>query len=375
MLTQSLHFLAEMPVWLYVPAGFLIAFLITYAGIPTIVSVSKENCLFAMPNTRDSHFVPIPYLGGIALFAGMISGTVLSYGNLFGRELNYLFVGMMLLFFIGVKDDIVGISALRKMVLQMISSLIIIVLADIRITSFYGFLGINNIPYLVSVPFTLFVFTLIINGINLIDGIDGLAASVGAVISITFGYWFLKAGLISYSVLSFSLTGSLIAFLRFNLFSKRNKIFLGDTGSLVLGITIAAIAVKFLQFNILCTGDAKIHSAPAVAFGVLIYPLFDTLRVFTLRISQGKSPFSADRQHIHHRFISSGYSHIKSVIIILYFNIMMIIISFTLQILSNAALIMIQLLMIAAFVGLTSLRYKQKKVINIMVPTDLPWNS
>lgn len=145
----------------------------------------------------------------------------------------------------------------------------------------------------------------------------------------------------SYSVLSFALTGALIAFLRFNLFSTRNKIFLGDTGSLVMGITISIIAVKFLQANLLTTGHIHIHSAPAVVFGILIYPLFDTLRVFSLRVMQGKSPFSADRQHIHHRFIGAGYSHIMTSAIILYFNVVLIIVSFTLQDLNNLILIMI----------------------------------
>jgi UDP-GlcNAc:undecaprenyl-phosphate/decaprenyl-phosphate GlcNAc-1-phosphate transferase len=375
MFTQSFHFLASLPAWSYVLAGFVIAFIVTYTGIPTIVSVSKQNCLFAMPNNRDSHFIPIPYLGGIAVFTGTISGTALSYGHLFGHELGYLIVGIMLLFFIGLMDDIVGISPLKKMLVQIISSLLIIIMADIRITSFYGLLGINNLPYAVSVIFSLFVFTLIINGINLIDGIDGLAASVGSIISITFGYWFYHAGLFSYTVLCFSMTGSLIAFLRFNVFSKRNKIFLGDTGSLVIGIIIAVIAIKFLQFNVFCVNSIKIHSAPAVTFGVLIYPLFDTLRVFILRISQGKSPFSADRQHIHHRLLSSGYSHLKSVLIIIYFNVIMIITSFTLQFFGNALLILIQLGLVAGFVALTSLRYKQKRVINIMVPLETPWNS
>lgn len=368
MLTQNFYVLDSMPGWFIVSTGFILSFAITFAGIPSIVAISRAKRLYDLPNSRDSHFVPTPLLGGVAVYAGIISGTVLCHGHFLGCELNYIALGTTLLLFIGLKDDLLGIAPMKKMVVQIMSSLIIICLGDIRVTGFYGFMGIENLPYLVSILFSLFVFTLIINAINLIDGIDGLASAVSIVISMTLGFWFLKAELLTYSVLSFTLAGSLAAFLRFNVFSKSNKIFLGDTGSLVTGIIIAVISVRFLQSNVNVTGPAHIQSAPAVIFGILIFPLFDTLRVFLLRVSQGKSPFSADHQHIHHRLLNSGYTHLQATFTIVVFNILVIVASLILQNRGNILLIILQMILAVVFLRFTSFKIRKKATIAKMIP-------
>ena len=246
------------------------------------------------------------------------------------------------------------------MIVQIMSSLIIIVMGDIHITSFYGILGINTLPYLISIPFTLFVFTLIINAVNLIDGIDGLASAVGIIISVTLGLWFLGANIISYSVLSFALAGSLIAFIRFNVFSKRNKIFLGDTGSLVIGMIVAVIAVRFLQFDTVVKGPFHLQCAPAIITGILIYPLYDTLRVFILRVSQGRSPFSADHQHIHHRLLKSGYTHRRSTFIVASFNIIVITLTLIFKNHGFYLLLLLQATLATVFLKFTSINFQKK---------------
>lgn len=359
---QNFHFLDSMPDWLIVNVGFISSFIITFSGIPSIVAISRAKHLYDLPNSRDSHYIPTPLLGGVAVYAGVISGTILSYGHFLGTELYYIVLGTTLLLFIGLKDDLLGMAPIKKMIVQIMSSLIIIIFGDIRVTSCYGFLGIDSLPYLASILFTLFVFTLIINAINLIDGIDGLASGISIVISSTLGSWFLIVGYVSYSVLSFTLAGSLAAFLRFNLFSKQNKIFLGDTGSLVIGIIISVISVRFLQTNVNITGSAHIQSAPAVVFGILIFPLFDTLRVFLLRVSQGKSPFSADHQHIHHCLLNSGYTHIQATFTIIIFNISVIGISFVLHDLGNILLILLQMSLAIIFLLFTSVKLKKRAV-------------
>ena len=315
------------PAWSFVAAGFLLSLIITWRAIPTIVTIAHQKELNGKPNGRSSHKNSTPLLGGMAVFAGFILSTVVIAGVGFVHELKYIIAGLIILLFIGLKDDILVIDPKKKLMAEIFASLIIIVLGDIRIENFHHFAGIDGISYIASIIFTLFVFIVIINGFNLIDGIDGLASGVGIITSLTFGIWFWIAGHIPYVVLCFSLTGSLIGFFRFNVFSKKNKIFLGDNGSMIIGLAMAVITVRFLQYEVNASGLAVIPSAASVAFCVMIVPLFDTLRVFTLRVVNGKSPFKADLQHIHHKLLDLGNSHLKATLIILSANILFIIIA------------------------------------------------
>ncbi len=313
------------PAWSLVLTGTLLAFFITWKSIPSIVEVAKAKGLDGKPNNRSSHKSNIPLLGGVAVFAGVILTTVVIAGVGFVHELKYIIAGLIILFFLGVKDDIMIIDPKKKLIGQVLASLIIIMLGDIRISNFHGFEGINEVSYVVSVVFTLFVFVVVINGFNLIDGIDGLSSGVGIVTSITFGIWFWISGHIPYVVFSFSLAASLTAFFYYNVFSKTHKIFLGDTGSMIIGMAMSVIVVRFLQFEVNASGVAIAPATTAVAIGILIVPLFDTIRVFLLRLAKGTSPFKADRQHVHHRLIDLGNSHLKATSIILGSNIFFIV--------------------------------------------------
>lgn len=258
-------------------------------------------------------------------------------------QLIYLFAGLVMVFFVGIKDDILILDPRKKMAAQIIATIIVSVPADIRITHFYGLLGITEVPYLVSVLVTVFVMVLIINGFNLIDGIDGLSSGTGFLATSIFGIWFWVCGNNAFSILSFAFAGALCGFFWYNNFSQKNKIFLGDTGSLIIGFIVAVLTVKFLQLNIFAEGPLNILSAPAFAVSVLIIPLFDTLRVFTLRISQGKSPFVADRQHIHHMFLRSGFSHLQATAILLIVNIAFVIVGYLLRKVGNLRLLLFSL--------------------------------
>lgn len=312
------------PAWLLIAAGFILSLVITYTAIPTIVSVAKARGLNGKSTDRSSHHGDVPLLGGVAVFAGLILSTVVIAGVGFVHELKFIIAGLIVMFFIGVKDDILIIDPRKKLVAQIMASLIIIVLGNIRIDTFHGVLGIDHINYFSSVLFTTFLFIVIINGYNLIDGIDGLSAGVGIVTSLAFGIWFWLAGVIPYTVMSFSLAGALAGFFPFNVFGKKNKIFLGDTGSLVVGLTMAIVLVKFLQTESSITGITSLNAAPAVAVGIMIVPLFDTFRVFVLRIAYGKSPFKADRNHVHHRLLDLGKTHLRATGIIILVNLIFI---------------------------------------------------
>jgi len=321
----------EIPVWLIVPGGFLTAFLITFVVIPSIVKVSEQKGLYDKPNHRTSHVGNIPTLGGAAVFIGLILTISIFSGPGIDHELKYIIGALLILFFIGIKDDVLIIDSKKKLAAQIIAAAILPLLADIRITSFYNLMGINEIPYFLSIVFTVFVIVVIINGFNLIDGIDGLASGVGILVSAVFAIWFFLSGYVSYGMMALALTGSLTAFFYFNVFGKKNKIFLGDTGSLIIGMIIAVFVIRFLEYNLVSGDNLKIYSSPIVAFGILIVPLFDTLRVFIIRVIQKKSPFHADKQHVHHRLLELGNSHIESSLIIIGVNLFFILLCFILQ--------------------------------------------
>jgi UDP-GlcNAc:undecaprenyl-phosphate/decaprenyl-phosphate GlcNAc-1-phosphate transferase len=319
------------PHWLLIVLGFLMAFGITWVTIPSIVNISRLKNLTVSPNGRTSHTDITPTLGGIAVFIGLSLATVVIAGTHYISELRYIGAGLIIVFFIGIKDDILIIDPHKKLAGQIIAALLIAVLADIRITNLYGLFQIQQLPYIVSIFLTVFVFIVIINGFNLIDGIDGLASGIGILTTSVFGIWFWMTGEIAYTIFCFAFIGSLTAFFWFNVYGRKNKIFLGDTGSLIIGFVIGILACRFLQLEMVAQGFAEIPSAPTVVCGILIVPLFDSFRVFILRIVQGKSPFKADRQHIHHRILQLGCTHLQATLILLSVNMFFIVLSYLLR--------------------------------------------
>jgi UDP-N-acetylmuramyl pentapeptide phosphotransferase/UDP-N-acetylglucosamine-1-phosphate transferase len=341
------------PLWLVILLAVSIPFIITYISIPTILTVSHKLGLYETLNGRTSHEGKVPSLGGVAIFAAMvITGSLLASQSSVYRY-QYILGAMAILFFIGLKDDLLVLDPRKKLFAQLLAVGIVVVLGNLRITTFHGFANIHEVPYLVSVLFTMFVFVVIINGFNLIDGIDGLAAGVAVVVTLTFGIWFAVTGHLEYALVPFGLAASMIAFLRFNVFSRTKKIFLGDTGSLCIGLIVAVVAVKYLELAPATSGNVA-STAPAMAFGILIIPLFDTLRVFSLRILEGGSPFSADRKHIHHNLLDLGFSHITATSIIIGVNLLMIGLVFLLQGIGNIKLLAVLLVLASGLSYITA---------------------
>ena len=350
--------------------AFIAAFAIVYTATPTIVFVADAKKLYDVPGKRKAHKKSVPILGGIAIFSAvLISCGIFSKSSLY-PEFYYVAIASIVLFFVGLKDDILIIAPLKKLIGQIFASLIIIVLADLRFTNLHGFLGIHHLIYPYSFILTMFVLIVIINGVNLIDGIDGLASGVGILASLIFGTFFYLNGNYGYAVLAASLLGSLISFFGFNVFGKKNKIFMGDSGSLLVGLFLAILAIKFNEMNI-NPGDLKffVHSAPAVSFGILIIPLFDTLRVFTIRILSGKSPFSADSNHVHHKLLALGFSHLKATLIILAVNAFISGIVIYYNVVGIVKLMFFIFLMASLFSILPELLYKRKNRDIVVVMT------
>jgi UDP-N-acetylmuramyl pentapeptide phosphotransferase/UDP-N-acetylglucosamine-1-phosphate transferase len=289
---------------------------VSLLATPVVIKIARDKQLMDKPNERSSHSSATPRLGGLAIFISVIISFTI-WGNFLKiGGLQYILSATALLFFMGLKDDMIGTSNISKLLVQILSALILVFGADLHIGSLFGLFGIFQINEYLSVLLTTFVIVVIINSYNLIDGIDGLAAGIAIIASLAFGIWFFRVGWYSMCVLSVCLVGALIGFLRFNL-SKTDKIFMGDAGSLLVGLIIAVFTVKFIQMNETPhDGGIYVKNAPIMAISVLIVPLFDTLRVFLLRALEGHSPFHADRRHIHHILIDKGFTHFRASIIL-----------------------------------------------------------
>lgn len=305
-----------------------LSFLITFFAIPVIIQVARQKKMFDEPDERKVHKMVIPTLGGLGIFAGFILATLLAvpWGS---PEFQYFVAAAIVIFFLGIKDDILVLSAAKKFIGQLVAAGIIIKFGGVQISNMHGFLGIGEIPEVASIVLTLFTVIVITNSFNLIDGVDGLAGSLGLLTAILFGSYFFYVGQLMFAVMAFSLAGSLVGFLIYN-FSPA-KIFMGDTGSLLIGLINSIMVIKFI--NIAGAVDAKLplEAAPAIGFAILIVPLFDTLRVFGQRILDRRSPFSPDRSHVHHFLLEIGFSHKMVTFLCVGANIALIILTLALR--------------------------------------------
>lgn len=306
-----------------------LSFLITFFSIPVIIQVAKEKKLFDEPDDRKLHKAVIPTLGGLGIFAGFVIATLLGAPQSANSELQYFMAAAIVIFFLGLKDDILILSASKKFLGQIIAAGILIKFGAVQITNMHGFLGIYGIPNMASIVLSMFTIIVITNSFNLIDGVDGLAGSLGILTTLVFGAYFFYIGQLTYAVMAFALSGSLISFLIYNF--PPAKIFMGDTGSLLVGLINSILVIKFI--NIAADPNCALHldSAPAIGFAVMMIPLFDTLRVFGLRILSRRSPFSPDRNHIHHFLLDLGLSHRSTTLICFAANFLFIVLAVFLQ--------------------------------------------
>lgn len=305
--------------------AFFSSLIISLVSIPSIIKVAKLKNLFDEPDDRTVHENSVPTLGGLAIFSGFTVASLFFCDIMQIPELKFFVAGTIILFFIGIKDDILVIAPLTKLLGQIVVTFIIVFFSDIELTNIHGFWGIYEIPRYIGVPLTIFVFLVVVNGFNLIDGIDGLSSGIGVVSAGTLGVWFYLVEEYQYAILAASISGALIGFLRYNILSKSFKIFMGDTGSLIIGLVISILIIKFNEMNVKLDFEYAKSCAPAISIAILIIPLFDTLRVMFIRFFQRKPLFKPDKQHIHHLFINLGLSHKQAVLIIVIINVLFII--------------------------------------------------
>ena len=310
---------------------FACAFVLSLKSFPLIVYISYFKNIIVVPNERSSHNQKTPYLGGLGIsFGSFFVSSFFGALILSGSDLSIVLAitsALILLLTAGIKDDIIGLSPLKKIIIEVVSALIFILLTDIRIDNFYGLFGINEISVFISYIFTIFVFIIIINSYNLIDGIDGLAASLAILILSILLFYFISTKMLLPILAISSMLGALVAFMRYNLFSVKRKIFMGDGGSLVVGFTLAYLSIMVLNTS-LTESSFNFPHKPVFILSLFAFPLLDTLRVMILRVYNKKSPFCADKNHLHHLFLKNGFTHLKSTIFITLYSLLVIIISF-----------------------------------------------
>ena len=333
--------------------AFTGAFLVTWFSIPLIIKVSLRRNLTDKPGPHKIHQNDIPTLGGIGIFMGFAFGFLLSVnGNMDGVA--SFMAAILILLFIGIKDDLLSISPIKKIMMQVCSGLIISTFTSLRFTSFHGFLSFQEIPVVISFIITILIIVTIINSFNLIDGIDGLASSVGIIISTTYGAWFWLSGDYGYAVMAIALTGALSIFLICNVSNGRNKIFMGDTGTMVIGFVLAVMTIRFNEINADGISFHRLESSPSVSIAILIVPLFDTIRVIIIRLIRHHKIFIADNRHLHHLLLRIGCTHKKATLLISLANIFIIVVAFLLD---KTGIFLLAIILLSVSLFLTILVY------------------
>lgn len=307
---------------------FLLSFSVAYFALPSVIYVVKQKNLMDNPNERSSHKEKTPTLGGISFFVSIVFTLMVFRPFDIDQVGINILSGVGVLFFVGLKDDLVGVKPSTKMIGQIIATLMLFFSTDLKITTLDGFLNITDIPYWTSVFISCAIVMAIVNSYNLIDGINGSASMVGMVIFSAFAYVFYDAEMYYYFLLSILCIGFLLAFLRYNL-SNKKRVFMGDTGSMIVGFILAVLAIKFFALDTTSLESAIINPANKVwvLLSIIFIPFFDTTRVFTSRIIRHGKPFKADRSHIHHVIIDYlKLSHAKASILLASINLSVFII-------------------------------------------------
>ncbi|MFZ4548930.1 MAG: MraY family glycosyltransferase [Bacteroidales bacterium] len=352
-----------------IAVAFALAIILNSYAIPVILFIAKKKNLFVVEDEKGKALHVIPTIGGLGIFASFIIVclTLINTCGLNGNtsclgSLPPIIAGTTLIFFIGMKDDLLDVSYWKKMMVELIALFIIIVVGEVRINSLQGMFTFFELRYSASVFLSIFVGFIIINAFNFIDGIDGLASSLALTGSLVFGFFFLASTDWEYAILSFALTGSLIPFIYYNIKGKENKLYLGDTGSLLIGFLISVLVFRFNQVNSFKLIEHYFVAAPSFSFAVVLVPMFDFVRVFIIRIFQMESPFKADRRHLHYILVDIGLTHLQSTTLLLLINLAFIAFAYFFNSLGNSTLMYIMIATMMAF-SLITTWIKRKKTI------------
>ncbi len=301
----------------YYLLSFIVAAMAVFVVHPTLVKIAHLKSIVDNPDARKLNKVPVPVLGGVGVFFGIMFSLSVAGYYVEGMNIQFeLIIAMLIMLYTGVGDDILQLSPRLRFALQIFVVCLMMFLGGIYIDDFHGLWGIGRLPWYIAVTLTIFSCVGIINSINLIDGVDGLCSGYGVFASLAFAFCFLRMGDVSYAILAFAVAGAIFPFMLHNMFGERYKMFLGDGGSLVLGFICSLYVMRVIQSGYEVVSESTI----SLTLAVLAIPVFDTLRVMTARIIAKRSPFSPDKTHLHHMFIRLGYSHVITALNVIFLN-------------------------------------------------------
>ena len=366
--------------YLLVLMSFFISFILALFVIPKIIVIAIQHSLYDMPDEkRKFHEEAVPRIGGVSFIPCILFSTMFVLGFFYmlverteqvlyfpnNSELNLFFCGLLLLYLGGVKDDLVGLRYSQKFLIQLISSSLI-VLSGLYINNFYGFLFINEIPAWIGVPLTIVVLVFVVNAINLIDGMDGLASGISIFAFCVYGTLFYLNGLWYYSILAFSAVGVLVPFFYYNVFGnvkKGRKLFMGDSGSLTLGLLLGFLAIRYVHYNPEIIYPDK--NTLVIAVSPIIIPMLDVMRVMISRFQRRQHLFKADCSHIHHKLLDMGLGKSTALVLLLLISSSFCIINFILiRYLASTVIIAIDVILwILINVYFTKIANKRKLLI------------
>jgi len=338
---------------------YVTAFVITLALIPLVLHFIKKFNLFDYPDERKSHNTPIPTMGGLAILCGVMTALICWFD--FGKyetAITFLF-SIVLVTITGMMDDIKNLPARYKLMIEA-GVAFLVALSGTRITHLGGLFGINELSLTAQFCITIIAITGIINAYNLIDGIDGLAGGLGFMTLITLGIFITLSKDNNHALIAFSMAGALFAFLYYNLNPAR--IFMGDTGSLLMGFIIAVLCVQLIKINIITPRPVVPHIG-IFTLGIIFIPVFDAIRLFSIRLWFGRSPFSADKNHIHHLIIRAGFSHAFAAILICICNGILLFGIYWLRKMEPEILLLLMILYMTCIILLLKRIYLLKKFI------------
>ena len=331
--------------------SFGLSFLLSFVLMPFVIKTAIYRGIVDSSDERKAHTGVVPSLGGVGIFISFAFVLLLTIPADQLGAIRYILSALVVIFLLGAQDDLRPLSPFAKLLGQLIAVFILIVFADIRITQLHGLFGIDALSYVISFVLSTLFYLFVINSYNLIDGINGLCSSVVILTTSLLGCWFFLVSYYEYCTLAFVVCGATLAFLKYNITPA--TIFMGDTGSLVLGAVCSIIVIQFLEINsTIASHFMQFESPVIVATGLMILPIYDTLRVFAIRMLEGTSPFVADKRHLHHLMLEAGLSHMQATLTLLGFNVFMIV--FAIQ-LAQIQIVLAFILMISVSIIFTQI--------------------
>lgn len=308
-------------IWLYsIILPFVVSLVIVSLIHPTLVKMALAKGLVDNPNTRKLQKDPVPVMGGLAVFFGIIVGIGVVSMVFDSYGLFTCVISLTIMMYIGLVDDLMGLSPLLRLIIELLTIAFVVKMDMMSINDLHGLFGIEKLPVYLSLPLCAIACLGIINSINMIDGVDGLSSGLCIMACVTFGLVFCLSLDGKFAVMAFLAAGALTPFFFHNVFGKTSKMFIGDSGTLMMGMLLSIFCMRAIDNSSHVAYNHPRLGVVAFCLSVLSVPVFDTLRVMTGRIIKGVSPFHADKSHLHHLFIEIGFSHFGTALMIITLN-------------------------------------------------------